>query len=138
LKERARLQTYDTQRFSAQDTGIHLAERHPLGIGPGQFEKEVPLSAHSIYVRTLAENGVLGFICILTLLLSTFLMAVQNGVIGRDTYGIGSASLLGAWCGILVNSAFVDSLHWRHLFVVAALIWAGAARPSSVPRLRSA
>jgi hypothetical protein len=49
-------------------------------------------------------------------------------VVGRDTYGIGSAALLGAWCGLIFNSVVVDTLHWRHLWVVAALIWASAAR----------
>jgi O-antigen ligase len=134
LKERARLQAYDTQRFQAQDTGIHLAEHHPLGIGPGQFEVEVPLSSHSIYIRTLAEYGIGGFVCVFAILLSTLLMGARNVVLGRDTYGIGSAALLGAWCGLIANSAFVDTLHWRHLFVVAALIWAGAARPRPAPQ----
>jgi hypothetical protein len=49
-------------------------------------------------------------------------------VAGRETYGIGSAALLGALCGILVNSVVIDTLHWRHLWIVIALIWAGWAR----------
>ena len=60
--------------------------------------------------------------------LGTFGWAGQNAIAGRDTYGIGSAALLGAWSGILVNSIFVDTLHWRHLWAVAALIWAGTWR----------
>jgi hypothetical protein len=40
--------------------------------------------------------------------------------------GIGSAALLGAWVGLLVNSLVIDSLHWRHFWVIAALVWAGA------------
>ena len=52
----------------------------------------------------------------------------RNAARGRDTYGIGSAALLGAWCGLLANSAFIDTLHWRHLWLVAGLIWAGAMR----------
>ena len=47
---------------------------------------------------------------------------------GRDAHGVGSAAMLGAWCGLLANSAFVDTLHWRHLWLVAALIWVAAAR----------
>jgi hypothetical protein len=53
---------------------------------------------------------------------------VRNVVVGRDTYGIGSAALLGAWCGMILNSTVVDTLHWRHMWVVAALIWASTAR----------
>jgi O-antigen ligase len=128
LSERARLQSYDTSRFSAQETGLRLVATYPFGVGPGQFESYVTISAHSAYVRALAEQGVLGLVTILALIVATLLFAGRNAVIGRDTYGIGSAALLGAWCGLVANSAFVDTLHWRHLWLVAALIWAGAMR----------
>ncbi len=128
LQERAQLQSYDTQRFSAQRTGVELAEEHTLGIGPGQFENASPVSAHSIYVRALAEQGPLGLAVLVMLLGSTLLLACANAVSGRDAYGVGAAVLLGAWCGLLANSAFVDTLHWRHLWFVAALIWVAARR----------
>ena len=41
---------------------------------------------------------------------------------------LGSAMLLGAWCGLVLNSFFIDTLHFRLLWVLAALIWIGAAR----------
>jgi len=28
---------------------------------------------------------------------------------------------MAAWCGLVANSFFVDTLHWRHLWLVAAL-----------------
>jgi O-antigen ligase len=131
LQERAQVQTYDDQRFGAQSGGIELAERHPIGIGPGQFELVAPISAHSTYVRALAEQGILGFVALVALLYGTLLMAIRNAARGWDTYGIGSAALLAAWCGILANSVFVDTLHWRHLWLVAGLIWAAAAAQAS-------
>ena len=129
LSERARLQAYDTQRFGAQHSGIELAVKYPLGIGPGQFERVSPISAHSTYVRALSEEGVLGLLVLLALLLLTLMFASRNAILGRDTYGIGSAALLASWCGLLANSVFIDTLHWRHFWLLAALIWAGAARP---------
>ena len=130
LEQRAKVQSYDNGRFGAQSESIKWAERHPFGIGPGQFERYAHISAHSMYARALAEEGFPGLVALLVLLLATLAWAGRNAVLGRDTYGIGSAALLGAWCGILANSAFVDTLHWRHLWVVAALIWAAASRPS--------
>jgi hypothetical protein len=127
LVQRTQLQQYDEQRFGAQLFGIEQSTRYPLGIGPGQFEVLAPLSAHSLYVRALAEQGLLGLLVLVALLLVTLSLAVGNVIAGRDTYGIGSAALLGAWCGLLANSFFVDTLHWRHLWLVAALIWAGSA-----------
>jgi O-antigen ligase len=128
LEERARFQSYDVQRFGAQRTGIEVVARHPFGIGPGQFEDFVPISAHSLYVRTLTEQGILGLVVMLAIVIVTLGFATRSVVLGRDTYGIGSAPLLAAWAGLIVNSAFVDTLHWRHLWLVAGLIWAGAMR----------
>jgi O-antigen ligase len=129
LSERARLQSYDTSRFNAQESGLQLVANYPFGVGPGQFESYVPVSAHSTYVRTLAEQGVLGVVSIFGLIVVTLVLAGRNAVLGRDTYGLGSAALLGAWCGLVANSAFVDTLHWRHFWLVAALIWAGSMQP---------
>ena len=61
-------------------------------------------------------------------MLATLYWAGRNAILGRDTYGVGSAALLGAWVGALLNGFFVDTLHWRHLWLLAALIWAGSAR----------
>ena len=126
LAERARPQTYDTERFSGQRAGLQPAQDYPLGAGPGQFESVADISAHSTYARTLGEQGFPGLLVLLALLGFTLGVAVRNAARGRDTYGIGAAALLGAWCGLLANSAFIDTLHWRHLWIVAALIWAGA------------
>jgi hypothetical protein len=128
LESRAHLQSYDSQRFAAQSFGWKLGWTHPLGIGPGQFEYHSTVAAQSTYVRAFAEQGFVGLLLWITLLISTLLLALRNAVLGRDTYGIGSAALLGVWCGLIFNSTVVDTLHWRHLWVVVALIWAGAAR----------
>ncbi len=128
LQERAALQSYDAARFGAQQAGISLGEHNPIGIGPGQADLVLPLSTHNVYVRVFAEQGPLGLLLLLALVLGTLGFAARNVVRGRDTYGIGSAALLAAWCGLLVNSATIDTLHWRHLWLVAALIWAGVAR----------
>jgi O-antigen ligase len=128
LQERARRQTYDSERFSGQRLGVQFGEDHPVGIGPGQFEVRAPIASHSTYVRVFAEQGVLGFMTILALFLATLIFALRNAALGRDTYGIGSAALLGAWCGVLANSFVVDTLHWRHLWVVAALVWVGSMK----------
>ena len=133
LTQRAALQEYDTQRFDTQASGVEVAVEHPLGIGPGQFERISALSAHSTYVRALAEEGVLGAFVVLGLVVLTLGFAARNVALGVDTYGIGSAGLLAAWCGLLANSSFVDTLHWRHLWLVAALIWAGTALRAGYP-----
>jgi hypothetical protein len=127
LEERARLHDYDVARFGAQKSSVELAWAHPIGIGPGQFEVASPVSAHSLYVRALVEGGLLALLTVLALSIVTLAWAARDAVLGRRVYGLGSAALLGAWCGLLANSLVIDTLHFRHLWVVAALIWAGAA-----------
>jgi O-antigen ligase len=126
LAERAQPQTYDQQRFSGQRASLESAWTYPFGVGPGQFEGVAQISAHSTYARVLGEQGFPGLVVLLVLFAYTLGSAVRSAAAGRGTYGIGSAALLGAWCGLLVNSFFIDTLHWRHLWIVAALIWAGA------------
>jgi O-antigen ligase len=133
LSQRAALQDYDAQRFGAQASGIEFAEEHPFGLGPGQFERVSEVSAHSTYVRAIAEEGIPGAALLLALVLLTLGFAARNVAAGVDTYGIGSAGLMAAWCGLLANSFFVDTLHWRHLWFVAALIWAGTALRAGYP-----
>jgi len=128
LATRTQFQAYDVDRFGAQRAGIALVAQHPFGIGPGQYDLFVSYAAHSLFVRTLAEQGVLGLAIILLLLGITLFLAVDNVGRGRDTYGLGSATLLAAWSGLIVNSVFVDTLHWRHLWIVAAFIWVGAGQ----------
>jgi O-antigen ligase len=125
LAERAGSHAYDAERFAGQRASLRSAQVYPFGAGPGQFESLAGISAHSTYARALGEQGFPGLLAVLSLLAVTLSFAVGNAARGRSTFGIGSAALLAAWCGLLASSAFVDTLHWRHLWVVAALIWTG-------------
>ncbi len=68
ISDRAQLQDYDSNRFSAQEGGLQLLLDNLWGCGPGQFENNIAsitrykLSAHSLFIRTAAENGILGFL----------------------------------------------------------------------------
>ncbi len=137
VQERAKKQSYDTDRFGAQRLGIEVAETRPLGIGPGQFEVVSPVSAHSTYIRAGAEQGFIGFVLVLVLFVGTLLVAINNVLWGKDTAGIGSLGLLAIWCGTLANSVFIDTLHWRHLFIFAGLIWSGSLAAPAISQASS-
>jgi hypothetical protein len=115
--------------FTTACSGIQISETHPIGVGPGQFEYVAPISAHSTYIRAGAEEGVLGLAALLSLLIGTLIVACRNVVLGRGTAGLSSTALLASWVGLLANSVFVDTLHWRHLWILAGLIWAGSLIP---------
>jgi O-antigen ligase len=147
LAQRAHYQGYDSDRFGAQRMGVKLALEHPLGVGPGQFDAHSSVATHSLYVRTLAEQGILGLLVLLGLVVGTLSLAVRNALHRHDLHGLSSLALLAAWCGVLVNGLVVDTLHWRHLWLLAALIWAnsmlrhrhpGIATPRTSSMYRSA
>ena len=136
LQERSHLQTYDQHRFATQALGLADATRHVFGYGPGQVESNIGYATHSLVVRVVYEQGVIGLAALTAILLGTLLLAVILVFDDADVHGVGSAALLGSWLGIIANSFFIDSLHWRHLWIVAALIWCGATLRSE--RMRAA
>jgi len=127
LQERTQLESYDKYRFGAQSSAFSEMTDFVLGHGPGQTELGLELATHSIYGRSAYEQGVLGLILITTLMLATLAFAWGLARRDVDVNGVGSAALLGSWLGLVASGFFIDTLHWRHLWVVAALIWVGAA-----------
>lgn len=130
------LTSYDIYgRFAAWRAGLLLAKDYPWGIGPGQFEIFAPKyqlelfsqvtitpSAHNTYLRVLVENGVTGLGVFLLALGSFFLSLMRNvGIAVKE----GNRGLLadGAWLasalvGIMVESFVIDTLHWRHFWIL--------------------
>ena len=132
ISSRAQIKSYDTARFSAQRSGFSLFLDNPWGCGPGQYENEVMrimtfgLSAHSLYVRLLAENGLIGFVLfILAFIGIIVLLYIQHRresvLKDKRDIGITPSVLISALCGYLIVSLVVDTLHWRHLWFVLGL-----------------
>jgi hypothetical protein len=132
LQQRSHLEGYDAERFSNQSYALNQATTHVFGNGPGQAEVRLPLSTHSLYVRVSYEQGFPGIGLLALLLLGTLAAAGVLVLRDADVFGIGSATLFGSWAGLIANSFFVDTLHWRHLWILAALIWLGAAATNEV------
>jgi O-antigen ligase len=128
FESRSGAQAYDRDRFDTQGAAFERATDHLLGYGPGQVERSLEISAHSLYARLAFEQGLLGVFLIVLLALVTLGFAVLLVARDANVHGIGSVALLGAWLGMLANSIVIDTLHWRHLWIVAALIWAGYAQ----------
>jgi hypothetical protein len=120
---------YDQIRFQTQQMAVRAAIDHPLGIGSGQAEGTFAYATHSSYMRVLGENGLLGLFCLVGFLVSTLVQAIVQ--VSRAHCRQWRSIQLAATaciCGHLVNSAVVDTVHWRHLWFLLALPWA----PNSV------
>ena len=131
LEERSGIQLYDADRFRTQSSALSRMTELVFGHGPGQVETTLDYAAHSLYLRVGFEQGVLGAVLILVLLAVTAGLALILAARDGDIAGVGGAALLGSWLGLIANSVVVDTLHWRHLWLVAALIWAGYASLSA-------
>jgi len=116
IKMRTGLMNYDLERFSVQAAILRKSLVSFGGIGPGETERVFNYAAHSLYLRVLMENGWLGsfaFGAFLTITVGGLLKRTwkATGELERSNCAVVAAALVGA----LVNSCFIDSLHWRHL-----------------------
>jgi O-antigen ligase len=124
------LNNYDSERFAAHEEALNTALTHPLGIGPGQWELWYYLSTHSLYYRVLSENGFLSLAILAVFMAASLYRALRLTMQSpsdswRNLYAVLSACLL----GLLLNSAVVDTLHWRHTWLLLGLIWTSRPAP---------
>lgn len=122
-RQRFGLQEYDRGRFETQRAALGVALQSPLGIGPGLAEWFLPQSTHNVYLRVLIENGVPGLAGFAALLVLSIGRAVygsfRGGAAARPLFRVLTAALAGQ----MLNSFVIDSLHWRHLWLLVALTW---------------
>jgi len=123
FKARLSLQDYDNDRFSVQREAIYSGLLHPFGNGSGQAEILFQYSTHSLYARLITENGLIGLLSFITFCLlsviRTFTSYTTSRREGSEFFLVIFASLI----GLAFNSFFVDTLHWRHFWLLLALAW---------------
>lgn len=108
------LQSYDKNRFAAQAAILKILPSNPFfGIGCGNYSRVTLYATHSLYIRTMGEHGLIGIITVFTMLTTATIVFLKI----RRVYPF----LLAAFCGILVNSFFIDTWHWRHLWILLAI-----------------
>jgi len=119
-------QKYDISpggRFESQQRALTRIAGDPIGVGPGRSDDEFGLEPHNLYLHVAVEGGWLaalgwlGFL-VLTLYRSIPLFSAAGEL--RHEFFVVFASL----AGLLTQSMFIDSTHWRHLWLLTALVWA--------------
>lgn len=121
--QRLGLQHYDSQRFATQLASLKATADYPLGIGPGQSETFFSYSTHSLYARIAAENGMMGMLSFLAFLMVCMYQSLRLSLV-KGSNVIPYASVITATlAGLLFNSFFIDTLHWRHFWLLLALSW---------------
>ncbi|WP_165921151.1 O-antigen ligase family protein [Paenibacillus albiflavus] len=121
--DRFGIKKYDEDRFGTQQKALSQVIEHPLGIGPGQSEILFSYATHSLYVRVLIENGIVGFTAYISFILLTIYRAFYNAWRRGSPYHAYFAIFGACLVGIIFNSFFIDTLHWRHFWILLALPW---------------
>ena len=124
--ERAAIvQKYDVAqggRFYSQQLALQTAAQQPWGIGPGRSDAEFGLEPHNLYLHVLVEGGWLSAIGFYTLILLSFYRI--RPLVGRNfPYRAEAFVVIAGLTGILAQSFFIDSTHWRHLWLLVAMLW---------------
>lgn len=132
--ERATLdQTYDVGhfgRFGRYVLGAELGLERPFGIGPLQFSKFFGEDPHNSYLNAFMSGGWPSGFAYLTLTAVTLASAtrfLRADTPWRSTYQV----VYAAYVGVAVESAIIDSDHWRHYFLILGALWGlmAASRP---------
>ncbi len=126
-QDRLGIMPYDEHRFYFQIEGLRAGWATFWGIGPGQSERVLQYATHSLFVRVWAEQGPLGMLALSAFLavhVYALLRALRRAQTAQDI--LASGALLACLLGTLANSFFIDTLHWRHFWLLLGLTWAYA------------
>lgn len=120
------LQEYDVSeegRFKGQEIAIRVIIENPFGIGPLQFApKRHRDSPHNVYISMFLHSGWIGGGLFLLLNILTLVMGFRFSFVRTPVQGIFIASFA-SFVGVAGEGIIIDTDHWRHLFILMALIW---------------
>jgi len=122
--ERAQVvQSYDlNERFSTQVKAINAILDHPLGIGPAQAKIQFGIEPHNVYLHIFSECGWISGTAYVAFVVLTlwkgFLFCLRKTEIQLSSLVVFSSIL-----STQLQSFLIDSTHWRHLFVLYAMMW---------------
>jgi O-antigen ligase len=125
FETRAKLvQSYDTDRFANQAKIVEKVLVNPIGIGPGRAEdlETFGHAPHNLFLHVLIESGWFGavaFYAFLTMTLWRGLNFCMQPTVIQNIYIIVFACTVGT----LTQSLFIDSTHWRHMFLLFGMLW---------------
>ena len=132
MEIRLRYQKYDDNRFGTQFEAFMAAVEYPLGIGPGVSESAFSRATHSLYVRALIENGLIGFLAMISLLLASLVRISWSALVERDEQTrLVMAVIAGSLWGLTAESFVIDTVHWRHFWFFLALAWVAPSSAQS-------
>jgi hypothetical protein len=136
---RTQSQNYDSGesgRFGRQGYAFEMALEHPLGLGPLEFRNyRVKEEPHNTYVNVLHAYGWGGGLVMIAFIVLTILRGLK-GVFVPGPHRLMLIPVIAVFIPLAGEAAIIDVDHWRHLFLVAGLVWGltSARFPAASPR----
>jgi len=109
-------------RFDTQISAIRAIWEHPLGVGPGQRAVGQSQDPHNLYIKVALENGWLGGTALLLFVLLTLWRGLR---LCTHSFELRRSQMVVMSCllAVAIQSIFIDTLHWRHFFLLLAMAW---------------
>ena len=133
----ALVQAYDVAvggRFDSQLRALEVIGQTPIGVGSGMAPEVLyGIQPHNIYLQVTLEGGWLAGMSLVVFAAMTIVRGLRH--ITRTDAAIDTNVLvaLAGLLGVLLQSFFIDSTHWRHLWLLFAIVWGLTAMPAAAP-----
>jgi O-antigen ligase len=127
LTQRSTLQMeYDTGtegRFGGQQKAIGLIAENPLGLGALEFgERYHPEEVHNVYLSIVLNAGWLGGGIYWILVGLTAVLGFRHALKATPTQSL-FLIVYAAFISNALEGIIIDSDHWRHFYLLAAMVW---------------
>lgn len=124
FQERAHVvQGYDvTERFATQLKAIRAILINPLGFGPGHIEVPFGIVPHNVYLYILVECGWFAGVAYVAFVILTLIKGFKF-CLRRTEIQLSALVILSSILGTQIQSFFIDSTHWRHLYILYGMMW---------------
>ncbi|MFT5508307.1 MAG: hypothetical protein ACI89J_001381 [Hyphomicrobiaceae bacterium] len=127
MQQRASLtQGYDEGpegRFGGQAKAVKLILENPFGIGTHTFrERHHHEEVHNVYLTMFHYAGWLGGLLFITSVLLTLVFGLNYALQFGALQGM-LVVAVASFVGLVVEGLVIENDHWRHFFIMLALIW---------------
>jgi O-antigen ligase len=120
-------------RFGGQEKAVGLIVENPLGIGAQEFTtRHHPEEVHNVYLSVLLNAGWLGGGVYWILVGLTLVLGFRRAMKATETRPLFLVAYA-AFVGVALEGLIVDTDHWRHFYLLMAIIW-GLMSASAVSR----
>src|SRR5262249_11245400 len=143
LEQRSTLQMeYDTGtegRFGGQQKAIGLIAENPLGLGALEFgERYHPEEVHNVYLSIVLNAGWLGGGIYWILVALTAVLGFRDALKATPTQSL-FLIVYAAFISNALEGVIIDSDHWRHFYLLAAMVWGMmSVRTAAQPAIEAA